>query len=225
MPFAPTPDTVAGARYTFAVATCNDLPPCALTPREQREFDGLSHAARRRDWLAGRYAAKRAIGARWDLPADRIELMSRLGAAPRPCIRTRTGRWAPLSDRLTVAHRDGLAIAAAFPSTAWIGVDLERAAEVSPLELRYMASESERSRLQGIDPTLVWILKEAAWKALGLASTAPLSSLQLVFRAGTDVLVAVRHGLRNLSAQAKVRRLQTDQPLIAALVAIAPGVS
>ena len=145
-------------------------------------------------------------------------------SAPRPSIRRQRGCWVPLPDRLTVAHRDGVAIAAAFPSTASIGVDLERAAAVSRLELRYVTSESERSRLQGIDPTLVWILKEAAWKALGLDSALPPSSLQLVFRAGTNVLAAVRHGTRELEAQAKVGELQSDQPLIAALVEIAPEV-
>lgn len=225
MLFAPTPDTMAGAGYTLVVATCDDLPTSALTPREQREFAGLSHTARRRDWLAGRLAAKRAIGQRWDVPVERIELVSLPGAAPRACIRTRTGRWAPLPDRLTITHRDGAAIAAVFPSTASIGVDLERAAAVSPPQLRYIASEPERSGLHGIDPTLVWILKEAAWKALGLPSTTPLSSLQLVFRAGTDTLVAVRHDLRLSKARATVGQLQVGQRLIAAVVEIAPEVS
>ncbi len=216
---------MAGAGYTLLVATCDDLSACALTPREQREYDELPHVARRRDWLAGRYAAKRAIGARWAVPADRIEIASTRGGAPRPCIRRQTGSWVSLPDRLTVAHRDGDAIVAAFASTGSIGVDLERPAAVSPMELRYVASQSERSRLQNIDPTLVWILKEAAWKALGLDSTLPLSSLQLVFRAGTNVLVAVRHGMRELKAQARVGWVQTNEPLIAGLVGIAPEVS
>lgn len=225
MPFVPTPDTTAGAGYSLVVATCDDPAVCTLTPREQHEYDGLPHAARRRDWLAGRYAAKRAIGTRWNMPADRIELASTPGAAPRACVRGRTGGWSPLPDRLTIAHRDGVAIAAAFPSTASIGADLERAAAVSPLELRYVVSEAERSSLQGIDATLVWILKEAAWKALGLAPTTPLASLQLVFRAGTQVLVGVRHGSRVRRARANVGHLQVGQPLIAALVEIAPEVS
>lgn len=225
MPFAPTPNTMVGAGYTLVVATCDDLPTCALTPREQREFDGLPHADRRRDWLAGRSAAKRAIGLRWDVPAERIELISLPGAAPRACIRTRTGRWAPLPDRLTVTHRDGVAIAAAFPSIASIGVDLERAAAVSPLKLRYIASEAERSSLRDIDPTLVWILKEAAWKALGLGSATPLPSLQLVFRVGTDALTGVRHERREFEARARVGQLDVGLPLIAALVDVGSEVS
>ena len=225
MPFAPTPDTMAGAGYTLVVATGDDQPACALTPREQRELDRLPHAARRRDWLVGRSAAKRAIGLRCDVPAERVELASIPGAAPRACIRTRMDRWAPVPDRLTITHRDGVAIAAAFPSTASIGVDLERATTVSPAHLRYIASESERSSLPDIDPTLVWVLKEAAWKALGLRSTTPLSSLQLVFQSGTDVLSAVRHDAREWKARARVGQLAVGRPLIAALVEIASEVS
>ena len=225
MPFAATPDTMAGAVCTLAIATWRELPACALTPREQREYDALPHAARRHDWLAGRSAAKRAIGARWDVPADRIELASTPGSAPRPSVRSRIGGWSPLPDRLTIAHRDGVAIAAAFPSTASVGVDLERAAELSLSELRYIASEPERSRLQGIDTTLIWVLKEAAWKALGLAPATPLPSLQLVFRASTHTLVAVRHGARQLNAHADIMRFEGDRPLIAALVEITPEVS
>ena len=225
MPFAATPDTMIGAACTFAVASCDELPACALTPREQREYDALPHAARRRDWLAGRYAAKRAIGARWDATADEIELVPTPRAAPRARVQSLAGCWSPLPDRLTIAHRDGVAIAAAFPSTASVGVDIEPAAEVSLLELRYITSEPERTRLEGIDATLIWILKEAAWKALGLAATTPMSSLQLVFRAGTHSLVAVRHGTREMIARADIRRFEADRPLIAALVEITREVS
>lgn len=221
MPFAATPANLAGAAVTLAVASYDELSPRACTPRERSEYDRLPHAARRRDWLAGRCAAKRAIGARWDVPADRIELASTPDAAPRAAIRHRGAGWSLLPDRLTIAHRDGVALAAAFPSTASVGVDLERAGEVSPVELRYIMSEGERSRHDGIDATLVWVLKEAAWKALGLAPATVLSSLQLVFRADTRELAAVRHGTRELRARADIARFAVDRPLIAALVEIA----
>lgn len=226
MPFAATPDTLAGAVHMLAVATCDESWLCALTPREQHEYYGLPHAARRRDWLAGRCAAKRAIGARWAVPADQIELTPVPDAAPRPSVRNRTGGWSPLPVRLTIAHRGGVAIAAAFPSTAFFGVDLERAGELSAVELRYFLSESERSRHDGIDATLIWVLKEAAWKALGLGPSTPLSSLQLVFGDDQGDLVAVRHGARELRARAGVARIDATGPdtpaMIAALVEIAP---
>jgi 4'-phosphopantetheinyl transferase EntD len=221
MPFGATPDTMAGAGYTHVVATCDACPAYPLTSRERREYDALPHAARRRDWLAGRYAAKRAISIRWNVAPDAIELAAAPGAAPRAFVRSRADRWAPLPDRLTIAHRDGVAIAAAFPSRALVGVDIERIAEVSLLELGYITSAPERERLRGIDPTLIWILKEAAWKALGLPSATPLSALQLVFRSGTDELAAVRRGPRELKVHAGVRRLDAGFPMIAALVEIA----
>ena len=225
MLFAATPANLAGAAHALAVASCDELSPRALTPRERSEYDGLPHAARCRDWLAGRCAAKRAIATRWDVPADRIELASRPNAAPRASIRHRAGGLSLLPDHLTIAHRDGIALAAAFPPASSVGVDLERVGEVSPAELRYIMSDGERSRHDGIDATLVWVLKEAAWKALGLAPATALSSLQLVFRADTRELAAVRHGTRQRRARADIARFDVARPLIAALVEIAPEAS
>ena len=225
MRFAAAPDSLAGADQTLVVATCDERWLCALTPQERREYDELPHAARRRDWLAGRRAAKRAIRARYDVRADEIELTPVPGAAPRPSIRRGTGEWAPLSLRLTIAHRDGVALAAVFSSTVLVGVDVERAGALSPAELRYFLSEDERARLGDLDATLVWVLKEAAWKALGLGAAMPLSSLQLVFRGDAPDLVAVRHGSRELRARAALARLHATRPLIAALVEIAPEAS
>jgi 4'-phosphopantetheinyl transferase EntD len=222
MPFAATPDTLAGAAWTLAVVHRDEPGRTALTRREQREYDALPHAARRRDWLAGREAAKRAIAVRWAMSADRIELRSLPNAAPRPRVRTVTGAWSPLPDRLTIAHRDGFAFAAAFPSTASIGVDVERAGELSPWTLRYFLSEDERERHAGIDATLLWVLKEAAWKALALPPSTALSALELVFQAGTAELIAVRLGTCQLSARASVANIDASRPLIAALVVIAP---
>lgn len=224
MPFSATPDTLAGAVHMLAVVTCDESSLCALTPREQYEYDGLPHAARRRDWLAGRCAAKRAIGTRYEIPADQVELTPVPGAAPQPSVRNRAGRWAPLPIRLTISHRDGVAIAAAFPSTACIGVDVERAGELSALELRYFLCEGERSRHDDIDATQIWVLKEAAWKALGLGPSVPLSSLQLVFRDRRE-LVAVRYGSRELTARATVGPIDASPPMIAAVVEIEPEAS
>jgi len=223
MPFAATPDKLAGAGHTLAVATCDERSLCSLTSREQREYDGLPHAARRCDWLAGRHAAKRAIAARLHIAADQIELTSAPGAAPRASARQRNGTWTQLPLNLTIAHRDGVAIAAAFPSTASVGVDVERAGAISDAELRYFLSKGERSRIDGIDATLLWVLKEAAWKAVGPAPTTALSSLQLVFRRNTTQLIAVRHRARQLRARASIARIEAARPLIAALVEIAKG--
>ena len=225
MPFAPTPGNPPGAAHTLAMATCDEPMLCALTPREQHEYDALPHETRRRDWLAGRCAAKRAVGERWGMTADRIELTSVADAAPQVSVRTQIGCWSPLPGRLTLSHRDGVAIAVAFGSTAAIGVDVERAGDVSPVEVRYFLSEDERMRRQDIDATVVWVLKEAAWKALGLTADRPLSSLQLVFRDGASELIAVRYGKGEIRAHAAVSHIDATRPLIAAVVQITPEAS
>jgi phosphopantetheinyl transferase (holo-ACP synthase) len=225
MPFADSPDNLSGAAITLAIATCPEPALCALTAREQREYDALPHAARRRDWLAGRCAAKRAIGARFDMTADWIELTSVPHAAPRASVRHRARGWAPINARLTLSHRDGVAVAAAFAPSSWVGVDVERAGAVSQMERRYFLSEGERLSHRDIDATLVWVLKEAAWKALKLGAATPLSSLQLAFHDDGRHLIAVRRGGVEHRATARIARIDGPRALIAALVQISPELS
>src|SRR5213595_2209693 len=121
MPTA-TPLHKSSAPYTLAFANSATASLGALTRSERREHARLPHDARRRDWLAGRCPAKRAIsalcGAAPSLPLDRIRLESRAGAAPRCLLRDDVERWTLAPLFLSLAHRDGVAIAAAAgPST------------------------------------------------------------------------------------------------------------
>src|SRR5256885_2221049 len=98
------------APCTLAIAKAGDS-PVPLTPSERRECERLPHDERRRDWLAARSAAKRAIAEWCAVPLDRIRLGSRAGAAPRCFLLDELDHWsfAPLS--LSIAHRDGVGIA------------------------------------------------------------------------------------------------------------------
>jgi 4'-phosphopantetheinyl transferase EntD len=187
----------------------------ALTPRERLDHDRLPTEARRRDWLAGRCAAKQAVAARSGVPVEDIQLEPRVGVAPRCTIRTHDDDWVPLPLSISIAHCDGVAIAAAFDPSTRAGVDIERVGGVQPHQHRYFLSQREHA----VDATLLWVLKEAAWKALGLSLGVPFTALELDFAPETSDLRGVRVDGALMTARARVRRLGD---MIAALVEIAP---
>jgi 4'-phosphopantetheinyl transferase len=215
MLFPTAPDNLSGAPYIVALATSDEISPGALTADEACELDRLPHDERRRDWLAGRCAAKRAVAAYRGLPAESVRLVGRPGAAPR-CFAHDGGRWAPLSIAISIAHCHGVAIAAAFGLTARVGVDVEPVDAVGPDERRYFATPSET----GVDAAVVWVLKEAAWKALGIGSATPFTALELRFDPRTAQLREVCiDGVRR-RAHALLTRVPARRELVAAVVEI-----
>ncbi len=138
--------------------------------------DGAGHDSR-----AGRLAAKRAAAALAGLPAlTRIEIQSRLGQAPEVFWREASGHRRPLPLALSLTHRHGRAAAAVATRSLGIGVDLERRGAVAPEQARYFLAPGERRLAAHLDATLLWTLKEAAWKALGLGAAVPFQALELV---------------------------------------------
>jgi 4'-phosphopantetheinyl transferase EntD len=66
--------------------------------------------------------------------------------------------WTHLPVSISIAHCDGVAIAAAADSSTRVGVDIER---VSGSRRSTAATFSRRLR-RIADPSLAWVLKEAA---------------------------------------------------------------
>jgi phosphopantetheinyl transferase (holo-ACP synthase) len=174
-----------------------------LTREERRERDAHSTSAQRADYVAGRLAAKRAACAMgWvpDVPrgavtADaarwqRVLVRRRPGASAVVAIRTSRERWAPAPGSLSLAHRDGLGVAAVAAAGTRVGVDLERTASLPRAYARYFAHPDEVEHGPGSLAAL-WALKEAAWKALALGPVAPLGVLRLSFTGSREV-AAVR---------------------------------
>jgi len=205
------------APYTVALASVGLPFLGGLTPSERRKYGELprDNESRRRDWLAGRYAAKQAVAARCAVPVEHIELVSRPGAGPRCMVRDGE-HWTHVPVSLSIAHCDGIAIAAAADSSTRIGVDIERDGEIAPEHVRYFLAASERCT----DASLAWVLKEAAWKALGLGLAVPFTALQLSFDRESSALRRVRLDNTWITARADVVRLAHPRPLLAAVLHI-----
>ncbi|HUF49315.1 MAG TPA: hypothetical protein VMN60_00690 [Longimicrobiales bacterium] len=149
------------------------------------------------DRAAATRAVRRAV-AQLDVDAAlSLNLLHRAGAPP---IAVAGSPDHVLEYALSVAHRDGHAVAVASRSDRHIGVDVERADTIGAAEVRMFASVAERAA--GIDPTVLWLLKEAAWKALACPPNLPFHALQLELKDGA--LLAVNVSDRRLRARAHV---------------------
>jgi 4'-phosphopantetheinyl transferase EntD len=133
----------------------------------------------REEWTAARLAARAAVACAARQPLASVAIESRPGRAPAVSLPAGAAAF-----RVSLSHRDGAAAAAAAAAPLHLGVDLERAGTVTQASARHFLSDTERrDGLRCHDLTLLWALKEAAWKALLLEETVPFSGLQLRFAA------------------------------------------
>jgi 4'-phosphopantetheinyl transferase EntD len=147
------------ATHAIAAATAEEL---GVPARSSVDAD---HRASR---LAARRAVRALVG-----PHASIVVERRPGKPP----------LARLGDRqavvLSLAHRDGLAVAVAAHAGCRIGIDLERLDAVAPEHARYFLTPRERRTARVLSHAVLWAIKEAAWKALALGDDVPLAALEL----------------------------------------------
>jgi 4'-phosphopantetheinyl transferase EntD len=206
---------VRGKSWTIADSRCERHHPDDLTPAERREYDEQSHGDRRRDWLAGRQAAKKAVAAHCGVPPTRVRLLRRVGVAPAVLLRDddASARAMPIS--ISISHCNGLGLAAVADSPARVGVDLERVGQIDHEHLRYFLSPGEWRVAERAGGTFVWTLKEAAWKALQLDDATPFSALRLAIDRASTLRGVWLHG-DWIPASARTWRVSRD--LLAAAV-------
>jgi 4'-phosphopantetheinyl transferase EntD len=127
--------------------------------------------------------------------------------------------WVPFPLAISVAHCDGVAVSAVADPGTRIGVDIDRASAIPPEQRRYFVAPSEESTTSA-DTTLLWVLKEAAWKALGLSASLPFTSLQLVFDSALETVEALRVDGARVPARTHVIRLMQPHELLVAVVEV-----
>ena len=202
---------IGGCATTLALG--GDVPRgCWMTRLERRQCASLDTVERRAEYRASRLAAKRAALRVLDddrAPAAqrhgadalrRIAVLRCEGGSPAVVVQGDAGRWLSFAGALSLAHCDGRGVAGARSPGARIGVDLERAGSVAPGHRHLFASDDEIARGPD-DATSLWVLKEAAWKALQLDGSRPLRFLALEFNRRRE-LQAVRVGDQRFCASA-----------------------
>jgi 4'-phosphopantetheinyl transferase len=144
-----------------------------LSEKERAVLSGFRFPKRRRDWLLGRWTAKRCLRAYLEIPGDpsslrTLEIFAAADGAPEPF---RNGVALPLS--LSLSHSVGVSLAAVDAKEAMVGCDVER---ISPNILQFIAdyiTPEEAASVAGSPAdrraeiaTLIWCAKESALKSL-----------------------------------------------------------
>jgi 4'-phosphopantetheinyl transferase EntD len=136
------------------------------------ELGGPTRSAVDADHRASRLAARRAIRA---LVGRRTSVVVERRPG-RPPVARLGGRQ---TVALSLAHRDGLAVAIAARPGSRVGIDLERLDAVAPEHAHYFLTARERRATRLLPLSLLWVIKEAVWKALTLGDDVPLAALEL----------------------------------------------
>ncbi|MCS6936990.1 MAG: 4'-phosphopantetheinyl transferase superfamily protein [Candidatus Bipolaricaulota bacterium] len=181
-----------------------------LTGDELRLLGRLRSPRRRRDWLAGRLAAKELIQATHALPLREIEILPDAHGAPEPrCVNV----------ALSIAHSAGHALAALGPAGRSVGVDLQQIRLVRGDLASRILSEREQRQLVALTPLLspvvtygrggpagrgeglciFWALKEAALKAWRTRPVPPLREIAVTLTESGHAEIQMRS--RKLTAR------------------------
>lgn len=167
----------------------------ALSANERRDFETLRYEKRRRDWLAGRIAAKRAMQRTCGLGFGSLEIRAETegptSGRPRAIVNGRTVGF------LSISHSADLAMATW--SRAEVGIDVEviEPREDSFLDLAFSAEERRRiAATANIDETAtrLWCEKEAYAKFLGVGFRRSFSDLVVPDHVGRRGGVFVHRG-------------------------------
>ena len=132
-----------------------------LSPAEQARALAMRFERRRDDFVRGRCAAKRLLGAA-------CEVLALPGGRPQAFA---GGKALPLF--VSISHRDGLALAAV--SELPVGADLELIEPRSAAFVRDFFTAREAA----LEPNLVWSAKESALKCLGVGLRADTRSVEI----------------------------------------------
>jgi 4'-phosphopantetheinyl transferase len=166
----------------------------SLTPAERDLCDAFKFPKRRRDWLLGRLAAKRAVQA----AEGKDRELSAIAVLPLPSgCPSFEGAEGLSGWGLSISHGHGRAAAVVAPGP--VGVDVEQLRALPEGGWRFFLNPKEREWLadEPLGPQgeiVVWALKEAAYKALQ-GSVSGVLSLAVVKAESGEATIAHAEGV------------------------------
>ena len=165
-----------------------------------------------------RVAARAAVACAAGVPLASVEIQHRDGQAPEVSLPAGAEPF-----RVSLSHRGPHAVAAAVPARIHVGVDLEPEGAVRPESTRHFLDRREHEEgRHGHDLTSLWMLKEAAWKALLLDPATPFHALRLRFD-GDAALCGLEIPSRGRAYRARAVVRQAFASFRLAVVVATPG--
>lgn len=144
----------------------------SLSPAEALRYSAFKMEKRRKEWLAGRLAAKTLLAglrggdlSSFEIAADHL------------------GRPACGGALLSISHSNGWAMAVIKPGSTFLGADLEKIEARHPAWYADYFHPAELPEPDPSEATRLWSLKEALLKALGLG----LMADPLEIKAAADI--------------------------------------
>jgi phosphopantetheine--protein transferase-like protein len=197
VPFAETPEHV-DVRLDVLAMNAEAVAAGYLGPAEATLFRQIGSRKRRVDWLGGRVAAKRLVAA-FVLETTGVALTERdigVAADSRGAPTVRIAGRADLEHSVpavAISHGAGRAIAVLAPrnSGTRVGVDVERVEPRDDAFVRHVLTDREvrlaaTVGLNGNGSTVLWTLKEAVTKALGVGMAVDPREVEVIeLREGT----------------------------------------
>ncbi len=167
----------AKGRVSGARASAADVHE--LAPDEIAALSSRGTARRVADRLAGRVAAKRALAELTGVDAARIRIETASSGAPIAVVPGHP------SVAVSISHGDGVAVAVAVQNGR-VGVDRERIAPRTDAFVRDWYTDGEHRRCAGdaVALTVVWCVKEAVQKALGVGMAMHPRAIDVVLQPG-----------------------------------------
>ncbi len=166
---------------TAALAGAPLAPLCAryLSANERRQFDELVHVGRRSEWLGARICLKRMLLEQsWIDRPSQCEL--RKDSRGRPWLVGLRGARLPETVDCSLSHQGRWACASLSTQGARIGVDVEPvSSRLVRLAEMFVGQRDRPGAWHSLERrlTILWTLKEAASKALGLGIGVGLSEV------------------------------------------------
>lgn len=131
----------------------------SLSPSEAAVYAAFRMEKRRKEWLAGRLAAKSLLAA--EHGAEKLDAYE--------IVQDKLGRPSCGGRLLSISHSNGWAMAALNPGGAiFLGADLEKTEPRHPAWYKDYFNRSELPEPEPSAATRIWTIKEALMKALGL---------------------------------------------------------
>jgi 4'-phosphopantetheinyl transferase len=177
----------------------SERPPAFSSTLEREVLAGLRFPKRRREWLLGRWTAKRLLQrchpAYRSLSLQAITVGNDADGAPYLSVEGE-GR---LAMSLSISHRDDRAFCALSPTLPpSIGVDIERIEPRDPAFVHDFFTTDEDARVWTCPPsrrdaliTVIWSAKESVLKALRHGLRMDTRRVEIVHVAGIEVIKTV----------------------------------